>query len=108
MVGDYAGCAAINTQREAVVVKLGILAAVRARWHYRPLDYAGKYRTSFHDRVNGQLVPSIRSLSTDHWFGKNYLRSGFSALVRAVQQSRLALGRPKSGLTVGLRSRSGS
>ena len=29
-------------------------------------------------------------------------------LVRAVQQSRLALGRPKSGLTARLRSRSGS
>ena len=44
MLREHAGSAAINTQWEVVVVKLGILAAVRARWHYRPL---ANYRTGF-------------------------------------------------------------
>jgi hypothetical protein len=47
MVREHAGSAAINAEWEVVVVKLSILAAVRARWHYRPLAFAGKYRTGF-------------------------------------------------------------
>jgi len=36
MVREHAGTAAISAERQAVVVKIGILPAVRALWHYLP------------------------------------------------------------------------
>ena len=42
MVRKHAGAAAINTEWETVVVKVGFFAAVRARWHYRPLANIGQ------------------------------------------------------------------
>jgi hypothetical protein len=55
MVRKHPGTAAINAEWKAVVVKVGFLATVRARWHYRPC-LRWQISDRLHDRVNGQLV----------------------------------------------------
>jgi hypothetical protein len=57
---------------------------IQARWPYRPLAFAGKYRTGSRQ---GEWSTRAYQLAPSLWIirsGKNYLCCGFHTLVRAV------------------------